>query len=401
MAILVLQALAVQRGAARGGADQKAPRLAVAGRPGQIADALEAEHGIKDIKRHHRVVAGAVGGRGRKPGAQGADLVDALLQNLSLDVFFVKHDLIGVVGRVALTHRRVDAQLTEHTLHAEGARLIGHDGHHALTDRLVLGKRRQNTHKGHGGGNPPLAAALGLGAEGVDARHRQHLSGAAANRYKAAQFPAPLAHVAHLGAVLVGSVIGNAGQVLVADGNGEAIAKSLQGLDIQLLQGVRFVARLPRLAGAVTFHGHGQHHARALELLRGAGVGRVNLVGIVAAAVEVHDLFVGQVFDQFQRLGVLAEEVLAGVRAAVEFVVLQLAVADLIHALLQHARLVALQQRIPLATPDHLDHIPAGAAEHPLQFLDDLAVTAHRAVEALQVAVDHEDQVAQLLATGQ
>jgi hypothetical protein len=43
----------------------------------------------------------------------------------------------------------------------------------------------------------------------------------------------------------------------------------------------------------------------------------------------------------------------------------------------------------------------AGAAEHRLQFLDDLAVATHRAIEALQVAVDDEDQVIELLACRQ
>jgi hypothetical protein len=32
---------------------------------------------------------------------------------------------------------------------------------------------------------------------------------------------------------------------------------------------------------------------------------------------------------------------------------------------------------------DHLDDIPAGAAESGFQFLDHFAVTAHRAIEAL------------------
>jgi hypothetical protein len=48
--VLVLQALAVQRRATGGRADEEAPRLAVAGGPGQIADTLEAEHGVEDIE---------------------------------------------------------------------------------------------------------------------------------------------------------------------------------------------------------------------------------------------------------------------------------------------------------------------------------------------------------------
>jgi hypothetical protein len=45
--------------------------------------------------------------------------------------------------------------------------------------------------------------------------------------------------------------------------------------------------------------------------------------------------------------------------------------------------------------------MPAGAAEDRFQLLDDLAVAAHRSVEALEVAVDHEDQVVEALARGQ
>ena len=55
-------------------------------------------------------------------------------------------------------------------------------------------------------------------------------------------------------------------------------------------------------------------------------------------------------------------------------------------------------QSLPQMT---LMHVPAGAAEGGFQLLDDLAVAAHRAVEALQVAVDDEDQVVEPLARGQ
>ncbi len=54
--------------------------------------------------------------------------------------------------------------------------------------------------------------------------------------------------------------------------------------------------------------------------------------------------------------------------------------------------------RIPAPAPDHLDDVPAGAEEGGLQFLDDLAVAAHRSVQALQVAIDHEHQVVQAFA---
>ena len=59
------------------------------------------------------------------------------------------------------------------------------------------------------------------------------------------------------------------------------------------------------------------------------------------------------------------------------------------------------QQLVPARAPDHLDDVPAGAAEVAFELLDDLAVAAHRAVEALQVAVDDEDEVVELLAAGE
>ena len=67
----------------------------------------------------------------------------------------------------------------------------------------------------------------------------------------------------------------------------------------------------------------------------------------------------------------------------------------------QQAVVVGGEQRVPARAPDHLDHVPAGAAEVRLELLDDLAVAAHRAVEALQVAVDDEDQVVEVLAAGE
>src|SRR4029077_13776832 len=67
----------------------------------------------------------------------------------------------------------------------------------------------------------------------------------------------------------------------------------------------------------------------------------------------------------------------------------------------EEAGVVGLDERVPVAPPDDLDDVPAGAAEGGLQLLNDLAVAAHRAVEPLQVAVDDEDQVVELLAGGE
>src|SRR5690606_41800815 len=50
-----------------------------------------------------------------------------------------------------------------------------------------------------------------------------------------------------------------------------------------------------------------------------------------------------------------------------------------------------------MTAPHHLDDIPAGTAEHAFQLLDNLAVAPDRAVQTLQVAVHHKDQVVQIL----
>ena len=76
---------------------------------------------------------------------------------------------------------------------------------------------------------------------------------------------------------------------------------------------------------------------------------------------------------------------------------LVVAVRGLVHDVDQRVVFVLVEQGIPLAAPDNLDDVPAGTAEEGLKFLHDLAVAANRAVEALQVAVDHEGEVVELL----
>ena len=130
-------------------------------------------------------------------------------------------------------------------------------------------------------------------------------------------------------------------------------------------------------------------------------VGVVDLHRIVAAEPQLLQLVVGQVLDHLEQPRIGAEEVLAHVGAGLDGVLLILAVDDLAHPLGEQAVVVGREQRIPVAAPDHLDDVPAGAAEDRFELLDDLAVAAHRAVEPLQVAVDDEDQVVELLARRQ
>ena len=169
----------------------------------------------------------------------------------------------------------------------------------------------------------------------------------------------------------------------------------------QLLDLVGGVAPLDLGAERPALHRLGEDHRRRAGLLGGGLVGGVELAVVVPAARQGAQLVVGQVLDELAQAGVGTEEVLADVGAVLGGVALELAVDGRVHPLEEHAVLVAGEEVVPRRAPDDLDDVPAGAAEHGLELLDDLAVAAHRPVEPLQVAVDDPDEVVEPLARGE
>src|SRR6266508_3905385 len=97
--------------------------------------------------------------------------------------------------------------------------------------------------------------------------------------------------------------------------------------------------------------------------------------------------------DELAQARIGSEEMLADVRAVCDREALRLAVGRLVHLVHEHAVDVPCKQVVPLTSPDHLDDVPAGAAEDRLELLDDLAVAPHRTVQTLQVAVHDEGEV--------
>ncbi|MNO79606.1 hypothetical protein D3C76_707800 [compost metagenome] len=259
---------------------------------------------------------------------------------------------------------------------------------------------REDPHEGHGGGNFAIAGAVEDGLEGFQRRGRHAEALGTAHRHHAAEGGAACGEELGFGAVRVRAVERQVLQFGVLDRNVEVVAELAQALDIDLLHVVRNVLRFAR-AGAVALDGLGQDDGRLALVVDRLVVGRIDLVRVVAATVELPDFLVGEVLDHLQQFRTRAEEVLTHVGTVLRLVVLVFAVDDFVHALLQQAGVVLGEQRVPEAAPDDLVDVPLGAAEHAFQFLDDLAVAAYRAVQALQVAVDHEDQVVQLLAAGQ
>src|SRR5207253_7353633 len=104
---------------------------------------------------------------------------------------------------------------------------------------------------------------------------------------------------------------------------------------------------------------------------------------------------------EFEQLGVFAEEVLPQIGAVLGLIGLEVAVDALFHPPLQQSTVIASKELVPVAAPDDFDHVPSRALEDALQFVDNASVAAHRAIQALQIAVDYEDQVLQLLARTQ
>ena len=161
------------------------------------------------------------------------------------------------------------------------------------------------------------------------------------------------------------------------------------------------VPPLTRFTDAVSLDGAGQDHGWLSGVPHRGVIGGIDLHRIVAAQGELLQPLVRQVLHHLEEPRVDAPEMLADVGAAFGRVFLVLAVHDLAHAPDQQAVVVLLEQRIPFAAPDHFDDVPPGAAEDRLELVDDLSVPPHRSIEALQVAVDDEDEVVELLAGGQ
>src|SRR5271165_2428902 len=127
----------------------------------------------------------------------------------------------------------------------------------------------------------------------------------------------------------------------------------------------------------------------------------MHLDGNVPAQAHARQLLVGKVFDHLEKARVGAEQVLAEVSSALDKIFLILPVADFSQTPHQQAVPVTANQAVPIRAPDDLDDVPSRAAENRFKFLNDLAIAAHRAVEALKVAVDYEDEVVEIFSRGQ
>ena len=129
----------------------------------------------------------------------------------------------------------------------------------------------------------------------------------------------------------------------------------------------------------------------------GGLIGGVDLDRVVSATTQVANLIVAQVFNQLQQIGMPTEEVVANVGSGLDAVLLELTVYDLAERLDEDARLIGIEQRLPVAAPHDLDDVPTGSTEDTFEFLNDLAVASNWPVQPLQVAVDDPSEVVEFL----
>ena len=160
------------------------------------------------------------------------------------------------------------------------------------------------------------------------------------------------------------------------------------------------VAALGARPQAVALDRFQQHRAGLAAHLCGLLERGVDFLVVLTAALDGAHLLVRQGLHQFAQFGGVLHPVLTHHVPRRDAVHLIVPVHRLLHPRLKNAVLVAGQNGVPAAAPNHLDDMPVRAAEGALKLLNDLAVAAHRAVQALQVAVDHHHQVVQLLPAG-
>ncbi|CAB4918616.1 unannotated protein [freshwater metagenome] len=397
MTVGVLETLTGQSGATCRGTEHEPAGHLVCCSPETVAGALETEHRVEDVQRDHDLAVRRVRGTDRGERRRGACLVDALVQDLTDRALLVGEHQFRVDRGVQLAVAVVDLQRREPRVHTERAGLVGNDRHDSVADLLVSQQLLHDAHERHGGGDFLLARALAERLVGVVAGLRQWLDVDAALGDESAELAATIEHVLDLGSVRTGVVVRRHVRILlellVGDRDVLEIAERLEIVERQLLHLVRGITALEVLAQGVALDGVRQDDRRLALVRHRSRVGGVHLAVVVTAALEVPDLVVREILDELLRSWVAAEEVIADVAAVVGLVGLKVAVGRGVHEVHQCAVAVLVQQRVPLAAPDDLDDVPAGTAEERLQFLDDLAVTAHRAVETLQVAVDDEREV--------
>ena len=151
VAVFMLQTFAIQCCTAGCTTQQETACMHIACCPCQVANALETEHRVVDVERNHGKVVVCVAGRSSNPVSHSTWFVNTFLQDLTVNRFFIEHQLVFILRGVLLAFRVPNTVLTEHTFHTERTAFIWNDRHHAFADFFVFQQSRQDADESHGG----------------------------------------------------------------------------------------------------------------------------------------------------------------------------------------------------------------------------------------------------------
>ena len=163
VAVFVLQTFTVQRCTAGSTTQQEAACVHIACCPCQVANALETEHRVVDVERNHRKVAVGVAGCSCDPVSHCARLVNTFLQDLTVDGFFIEHQLVFILRGILLAFRVPNTVLAEHAFHTESTAFVRNDRYDAFADFFVFQQSGQDAYESHGGGEFTVTAGFQLG----------------------------------------------------------------------------------------------------------------------------------------------------------------------------------------------------------------------------------------------
>src|SRR5256885_8222379 len=113
MAILVLEPFTGKRRAASRGPQQKTPAAHIRCRPNQIANALEAKHGVVNKERNRVNPMRCISGTSSDERRHGPSFGNTLLEQLAIGRFLVIDKRVTIDGLVQLAHVRIDTALAE------------------------------------------------------------------------------------------------------------------------------------------------------------------------------------------------------------------------------------------------------------------------------------------------
>src|SRR5712671_1703123 len=263
VAVLVLQAFAGKRGAARGATEEEAACAHIRSGPDEIGDALETEHRVIN-KEWNGVdaVGGISGARGNERG-HGAGFGDSLFKDLAVFGFLVVHQGVDVDRLVFLANAGINSGRSKERFHAKSARFVWNDRNYELADFGIAQHFSQHADIGHGGGDFPALAAIVKFFEEFIMVGGQGLRADAALRHVAAEGLAAGAEVLDFDAVFGRTIERHFDAVLIIQRNAETRTKYLQLFFVQLFLLVSDVLAFASFAKAVAFDGARENYRRA------------------------------------------------------------------------------------------------------------------------------------------